>query len=204
MQGAYALLFLSYPFLMHACILFDRVDMAVYVLAGFTVLPLFLPAVRRGMGMMNYISLLLLAGLILLIGLYFQRTVVVMPPILIFSALGMAFALSLRPPAIPVVTRLAEIIRGEMPADVAAYTRRVTLVWALFFGLMALVSVLLAMFVSLEVWSLFSNFIAWGLIALMFVAEFMVRRRLLANHVDYSFLDFLRNLSRVDLRHVMK
>ncbi len=204
MQGAYALLFLSYPFLMHACILFNRVDLAVFVLAGFTLLPLFLSPMRRGMGMNNYAALILLAGLILFVGYYFQQTIIVIPPILIFSALAMAFTLSLRSPATPVITRLAEIIRGEMPAAVAVYTRKVTLIWALFFGLMAVISVLLAMFASLETWSLFSNFIAWGLIALMFVAEFMVRRRLLADHVDYSFLDFLRNLSRVDFRHVMK
>jgi hypothetical protein len=42
------------------------------------------------------------------------------------------------------------------------------------------------------------------LIAVMFIVEYLVRRHSLQDHVDYSFLQFLRNLRRVDYRHVFK
>jgi len=84
------------------------------------------------------------------------------------------------------------------------YTRRATLAWAVFFWTMALVCLLLGIYASLEFWSLFTNFIAWALVAGMFVGEYLLRKRLLRDHVDYGFLEFIRNLTSVDFRHVLK
>ena len=59
------------------------------------------------------------------------------------------------------------------------YTRRVTAAWALFFA--AIVAIMVALFAAAprRVWSLFANFCILPLVALMFIAEYAVRRRVL-------------------------
>ncbi len=54
-----------------------------------------------------------------------------------------------------------------------------TLAWALFFALNLAATFLLFAFATLRSWSLFVNFCALPLILAMFVAEYLVRRRVL-------------------------
>ena len=74
----------------------------------------------------------------------------------------------------------------------AIYTRQVTLAWTLFFATMALVSSLLFFLASLTLWSVFSNFLTLPLVALMFIAEYAVRRRVLSELPEMRLLDTLR------------
>ena len=60
-----------------------------------------------------------------------------------------------------------------------------------FFATMAIVSSLLFFLAPLAVWSAFVNFLTLPLVALMFVAEFLVRRRVLAE-TSGAPLDALR------------
>jgi uncharacterized membrane protein len=59
------------------------------------------------------------------------------------------------------------------------YTRQVTLAWTLFFLSSAALSILLFFFASTEAWSVFANILALPLVAVMFVAENEVRKRVL-------------------------
>jgi uncharacterized membrane protein len=59
------------------------------------------------------------------------------------------------------------------------YTRRVTAAWAVFFFTVAAVSILLFLFAPLRVWSIYINFCVLPLVGAMFVAEYLVRRRVL-------------------------
>jgi uncharacterized membrane protein len=118
--------------------------------------------------------------------------------------MGYVFASSLQPGSVPLVTRFALIIRGELPEYVTVYTRKATMAWVLFFATMLLINIVLAIWASLETWSYFSNVIAWILTGAMFLGEYLVRRYSMPDHVDYSFVEFLRNLLRVDYRHVFK
>jgi uncharacterized membrane protein len=59
------------------------------------------------------------------------------------------------------------------------YTRSVTVAWVIFFLLNLAATVLLYRFAPLRIWSLFVNFCSLPLILLMFVAEYLVRRRVL-------------------------
>jgi uncharacterized membrane protein len=79
----------------------------------------------------------------------------------------------------PLCTLLADKVHGPLNAVELRYTRQVTAAWALFFLLELLVTVLLYEFASLRTWSLFANFGVPLLIALMFVGEYAVRRRVL-------------------------
>ncbi|RZL03223.1 MAG: hypothetical protein EOP36_05565 [Rubrivivax sp.] len=90
----------------------------------------------------------------------------------------------------PLVTRFARIMRrGDMPPEVLAFTRGVTLAWALFFAGIALVSAFLYAAVSIEAWSVFSNLVNSPLIGLMFVVEYAVRRHKLRHLRHSSILD---------------
>jgi uncharacterized membrane protein len=101
------------------------------------------------------------------------------------------FARTLRPGHKPLCVQFAEMMHGPLSSAHAAYARQATLAWALFFAAMAAVSTLLFFLAPLAVWSAFANFLTLPLIALMFVAEFLVRRRLLAE-ASGSPLDALR------------
>src|SRR5688572_13655759 len=76
----------------------------------------------------------------------------------------------------PLVTAFARRIEGAIPAEVEAYTRRVTAAWCLFFGAQLLLSVTLLNVATLATWSLFVNVLAFPLVVVMFVAEYLYRR----------------------------
>ncbi|MEO8249501.1 MAG: hypothetical protein ABI589_09030 [Burkholderiales bacterium] len=74
------------------------------------------------------------------------------------------------------ITRLATRARGHLPPELLGYTRKVTLAWTVFFAVVALVSLLLFAFAPLSAWSLFANVLSMPLVALMFLAEYAIRR----------------------------
>jgi len=198
------LLLVSYPLVIHFSIRAGRADIAIYFIAGVLLLPLLFSLFRLRRPALWMIVMAVLAVISVVLGYTYAPSVIVIPPILIFSGLLLFFGYSLRAGGIPVITRFAELILGDVEPDVRAYTRKATLAWVVFFLSMLLISVGLAWWAPLEVWSWFSNFLAYVLIGVMFIAEFAVRRYCLPHHVDYSFLEFLRNLRRVDYRHVIK
>lgn len=97
----------------------------------------------------------------------------------------------------PLITRLARTVRrGVMPAHAAAYTRRVTLAWSLLFAAIAATSLVLFLFAPLAVWSLFANLIAAALTGTMFVAEYLVRLRVLSDLEHSSIFEGIRAFRR--------
>lgn len=92
--------------------------------------------------------------------------------------LCIGFARTLEPGREPMVTGFARMVHGELSPALEAYTRSVTRAWVWFFGGMAALSTLLFHAAPLDVWSAFANFFTAPLIALMFAAEYIVRRRL--------------------------
>ena len=121
-------------------------------------------------------------------------------PVVINSVMCFGFARTLRPGATPLITRVATRIRGDLPPEVVRYSRGVTWAWTGFFAFCAIETLALALFAPLEVWSLFANVINYVLAALLFIVEYGLRRRLLANIEHPSFLSFVRSLWRSGLR----
>lgn len=81
---------------------------------------------------------------------------------------------------VPLCTRLAQMVHGdELPPVVDRYTRRLTLVWALFFALNATTSLLLYGLAPIAVWSTYANLMTGPLVALMFLVEYAIRVRVL-------------------------
>jgi uncharacterized membrane protein len=100
-----------------------------------------------------------------------------------YGLLGAGFGRSLRPGGRALCTRLADRLHGPLTPAEVRYTRQVTAAWGVFFAALTLAIVALYLFAPRRLWSLFVNFVALPLIALMFVAEYVVRGHLLP-HTD--------------------
>ncbi|AFL74197.1 hypothetical protein [Thiocystis violascens] len=122
------------------------------------------------------------------------------PPVAICFSLAWIFGRTLLPDHTPLISRIGERMRGRLPERVAQYGRRLTLVWTLFLGLLGLESLLLGLYASPFWWSLFTNLINYVLIALLFVLEYPIRRRVLRDLELTSFIDSLRGSLRFHSR----
>lgn len=84
----------------------------------------------------------------------------------------------------PMCSYFARVVHGSLTAPLARYTRKVTVAWTAFFGLMAATSTILFFSAPLATWSAFSNFLTAPLIGLMFIGEYLVRRHT-QRHMDH-------------------
>ncbi|MDO9251415.1 hypothetical protein [Hydrogenophaga sp.] len=111
----------------------------------------------------------------------------------VYILLSAFFGRTLFGPEESLVTRMARSVHGGVlsPAQ-AAYTRRVTLAWSLFFAGMALMSTLLFLLAPVVVWSTFANLLGGPLIALMFVGEYLWRRRALPEEKPATMAEAVR------------
>jgi uncharacterized membrane protein len=110
----------------------------------------------------------------------------------IYGLVALVFARSLFASRIPLCTLLAHQMYGELTAMESAYMRRATAGWAIFYGLMTAAVLGLFFAVSLSQWSLFVNFVAWGLMALAGFVDHVLRRRLLPRHREGGILTLIR------------
>ena len=174
---SFALLLIAYPFLVYyGMALFDLRILAVLLmvtavgrLAG--VLALTPSPAMRVQGSFAALALLTLAGASFLLdsptGLHFY-------PVLLNALLFVVFAVSLaRPPSL--VERLARITDPDLPPSGVAYTRKVTVVWCLFFVLNGTASCLTALSGDREVWVFYNGFLAYILMGTLFAVEYSVR-----------------------------
>ena len=122
---------------------------------------------------------------------------VYLPPIAINVAFGVYFASTLGHGREPRITRFARLVRGgTLPPDLASYTRALTWIWtALFFG-SALISLILAVFAPLVVWSTFTNVASYALVAALFIGEHLWSRMRFAEHGTPPIGEVLRIVVR--------
>jgi uncharacterized membrane protein len=92
----------------------------------------------------------------------------------------------------PLCTRFARAVHVFVTPQHEIYTRQVTIAWTLFFVAMALVSTLLFFLAPLATWSIFANFLTLPLVALMFIAEYWIRRWVLPEMRHTHILDAVR------------
>lgn len=123
-----------------------------------------------------------------------------LPSIFMIATLALVFGRSLLPGRTPLLTAIATIVRGELGDRAQRYTRAITWLWTVVMLLLALECVLLALFAPMPTWSLFANGINYIIIAAVFVAEYLFRRRWLSELSHPGFADFMRNLGRADVR----
>lgn len=109
-----------------------------------------------------------------------------------YAMLAAVFGVTLARGRQALCTRFAEMVHGGLTPEEVRYSRQVTWAWALFLLSLSLVSAALFFLASIEVWSVFANFLSFPLILLMFVVEFAVRRRVLPHQKQHSILDGVR------------
>jgi uncharacterized membrane protein len=97
----------------------------------------------------------------------------------VHAALGAVVAMSLRRGAVPMITGVAlRVHRGVLSPAMVVYSRRVTQLWLLYFGGMALLSLGLFAFAPWALWSAVANFATPLTIAALLVGERWWRYRL--------------------------
>ncbi|OBT14776.1 DNA gyrase subunit B [Vibrio sp. UCD-FRSSP16_10] len=115
--------------------------------------------------------------LVCLGALFKQHNWLTFYPVVVNLCMLMVFASSLRQPQ-TIVERLARLQDPELPQSGVDYTRKVTIIWCLFFignGLFALYTC----FHSLELWTLYNGLISYILAGCLFAGEWIVRQLLL-------------------------
>lgn len=97
----------------------------------------------------------------------------------LYGLLSLTFGRSLLRNQVPLCTYWATLVHGPLPPLVGRYTRTVTAAWAVFFALTGAASAVLYAWAPQQMWSAFANFVTLPLIALMFLSEYAVRRKIL-------------------------
>jgi uncharacterized membrane protein len=110
----------------------------------------------------------------------------------VYGLLAVTFGRTLLGKRVALCTRLADRVHGPLSAREVRYSRRVTAAWTAFFVSLAVATIGLFVWAPLRIWSLFTNFCTLPLIALMFVAENMLRRRALPQSHRTSILTTVR------------
>jgi len=110
----------------------------------------------------------------------------------VYCLLGATFSRSLLPNRVALCTHLADKVHGPLLPHEVRYTRRVTAAWAVFFFSIAAVSILLYLLAPFRIWSIYVNFCVLPLVGAMFVAEYLVRRRVLPQNRRAGLLATVR------------
>ncbi len=106
------------------------------------------------------------------------------------------FGRTLRAGREPLISQISRHINGELRAEVAGYTRHVTIAWCIFFASQVIVSLLLYVFAPVGVWSFFINVLNLPLLILMFVGEKTYRTLRFPNHPKTSIMKAIEVYSR--------
>jgi len=92
--------------------------------------------------------------------------------------LALVFGLTLQGGREPLVTALARRVHGSLTPAMAAYSRKVTVVWTGYFLAMAALSLVLYAVAPFDVWATFANLVTPVAILVMFIGEYLLRYRL--------------------------
>ena len=194
--AAIALLLIAYSVLSHYGASHRQARGVATLLALLPVIALTVLLAWRALG-----ALVTLAGMLLLAALLWQfwprlldnfALLYLLQQFGCYALLAVTFGVTLMRGRTPLCTQLADKVHGPLSSAELRYTRQVTGAWALFFLLNLLATVLLYEFAALDVWSMYANFVAPPLMALMFVGEYVVRRRVLPQVNSGGILATLR------------
>ena len=168
-------LLILYPIVTHVAVYLHNPNLALVVL-----MLLIISSIQANKNSKNIVlSSLLVASLIgiIIISMRYQNFLLLyFPPIIISAMMLWIFSRTLMPKHEPLITSFARIIYHENSLEVQQYTRRVTQLWSLFFLVMLIESILLSLFVSPKIWSLFCNILNYAFIGLLFVGEGLYRK----------------------------
>lgn len=174
---------LIYPLVAHIGILADRVLWA----AGYLLIVVFI----NGLMLLSKHNALILGFIAFMSSLFYALVnfdlyafVIYLPPVLIPAWLAFIFIGSLFSET-ALISKIAERIEGEsLGQRHLRYTRRLTGLWGLVFVLMVCEAIVLAIWASYELWSWWVHIGNYFVIAILFLGEMMVRKRIIGRRVQ--------------------
>lgn len=189
------LLALAYPLLLHASVIYDDSRLAFAALAFLGAVALYVPL--RQKRRWAWAAFFVLLGALAALQFSGRGGIArYLPSLAIPAALGVLFGSSLRPGREALITGIARFARkGQMPAELERYTRRLTLLWTLMFVLMFTVALLLIAARQWTLWSLFSNFVSYGIVGMLFFVEYWYRRWRFPQHEHGGFIEHIRTVA---------
>lgn len=174
-----AVLLVGYPFLVYfGLIWFDARAVALLLIALAAVRLACLDKAPRGAPLCQ--ALLLPIAVVALIGLLVmvsgEPSLLRFYPVAVNAGMLLLFgATLLRPPSM--IERIARLAEPRLTPKAARYTRVVTQVWCGFFVVNGAIALATTVFADFAVWTLYNGLIAYLLMALLFLGELFVRRR---------------------------
>lgn len=189
----------AYPLLAHAAALSGDARLAALAALDLVLIVLVVPLLRlrplawAAFAAASFAAAWLARGPHALLPLLFA------PPVFV-AVVGWAFARTLRGGRVPLVGRIAAALDGVewrvLPDAVRAYTRRVTLAWALLLFALAAVDASLALFASESDWSWFANIGDYAAIGGFMLVEYGWRRWRFPTQAPGLFV-FLQRMARL-------
>ena len=184
------MLLLSYPLCVHLAVVTQQPYyqvLAIVCLAG----GIQYSGLRQGSAFAWGVLLLVVALALWLTSRDLARYILYLPPIVIPLLIASGFLRTLLPGEVPLVTAIGQQVHGQLPRELERYTRRLTIFWFLFLSAMAIGAALLPWLGSPLLWSWFSNFLNYVLVAVVFVIEYIYRRWRFSDFPQPSFRDYL-------------
>lgn len=215
MSALALVLALSYPLLAHFAVARgDARLMAVAIVALSSAL--LLPALVRGR-VRAWLAALAIAALVFAAARADATAFLLyVPPVALNLLAASAFARTLVPGRVPLIEQFSRAMHEGRPLEpgIPAYARGLTVAWALLLAGLALADLVLALIavpggvldrfgvaspvtVPQTAWSWFANFLSWGLIAALFVAEWFYRKRRFPVQPYGDFREYARRLARI-------
>lgn len=139
-----------------------------------------------------YLSLVV----VLLLGGWFEQGLMVkLVPLFIHISMFVVFWFSLRADS-PIIEKFARLDFPELPEDLAEHCRQMTYVWAAFFALNIVVIITLAWWGSDELWLLYNGVLAYVLVGVLIVGEYIWRKLKFPELEMPSFKDTVVKISK--------
>jgi len=181
LKGLFALLFLAYPFLIYFGLGFlswRGLSLLILVLGIARVAgifagggpTLFQAPLKRHMIFAAFALIVVAAAS----AAFESSQALLYYPVIVNGLLLVLFATSLfRPPS--VIERLARLSEPDLSPEGQRYTRKVTMVWCVFFPLNGAASLYTVLAGDMALWALYNGFIAYLLMGGLFAVEYAVR-----------------------------
>lgn len=99
-----------------------------------------------------------------------------MYPVFMSVGAGLIFASTLiKPPSM--IERFARLVEPNLPESGVIWTRKVTIIWCIFFVVNATIALYTVIFAPMKIWVLYNGFISYVLMGMLFLGEFILRKR---------------------------
>jgi uncharacterized membrane protein len=128
-------------------------------------------AIFQALGLAVIVALLVLGSM--WVG---DRRFLLAMPSIVNVMLLLTFGASLRLGSTPMIERFARMTYDTLTPERLTHCRQATIAWTAFFALNAIACGWVALFGSLATWGIYTGCVSYVLVALMFGAEYAVRR----------------------------